>query len=210
MKVLRGKTYFYTKSLEDFDKLKHLFVNCKLQFYTYTPKTRSKIKMVLKGLPPGHSQEEVQSELQRKINFDEIRQFKKKVDSGNIVSIPVFLITFSSSTPVKSILAIKDICFNLITWEKYRSKNPILQCYNCQQFNHVAYNCNMPPHCMKCGQTHATITCTSNDANVCSNCSGQHRSNSKECPRYIMSLQNKVKRSAVSLPMVFIVHYTIT
>jgi len=59
-----------------------------------------------------------------------------------------------------------------------------IQCFNCQQFGHMQSDCTKPKICFKCGQQHENNPCTA-DKPQCSNCKGEHPSNSKNCPKII-------------------------
>ena len=85
-----------------------------------------------------------------------------------------------------------SVCIGFL---KYRVKlfvpKPI-QCYNCQQFGHVATNCKREKACVKCSLRHEG-QCNSDTA-VCVNCKGPHQSNSKDCPKRVEK-QKALKKS---------------
>lgn len=79
--------------------------------------------MILKGLPLEFLQKEIQTDLKGKIEFEEIHQFKKKLDDDSNVAIPIFLVTFPLLTPIEIILSVKEVCLNLIKCENYTSNS---------------------------------------------------------------------------------------
>ena len=78
---------------------------------------------------------------------------------------------------------------------KYRVKlfvpKPI-QCYNCQQFSHVATNCKRDKACVKCSLRHEGQCNT--DTAVCVNCKGPHQTKSQDCPQRLEK-QKALKKS---------------
>lgn len=63
---------------------------------------------------------------------------------------------------------------------------PVIRCYNCQRFGHVAGQCkNTSPVCARCGENHKVENCESaEDKRKCSNCGGEHSSAYKGCNKY--------------------------
>lgn len=62
--------------------------------------------------------------------------------------------------------------------------NPML-CKNCQKLGHTTKRCNGNPTCPQCSlPPHEKENCT---RTFCTNCSGEHSSTDKECPRYIQT-----------------------
>ena len=84
--------------------------------------------------------------------------------------------------------------FNLKVEEFIRPIRP-LQCFNCQQFNHVASNCPTKenPVCLKCGGQHSVQMCLSDEVK-CANCEEQHTSSYKLCPVFQSKLDEKLKK----------------
>jgi hypothetical protein len=86
--------------------------------------------------------------------------------------------------------------FNLKVEEYIKPIRP-LQCFNCQQFDHIASNCPIKdtPICIKCGGSHKAEACNSSELK-CVNCHQDHTSIYKLCPIYQDKLEEKMKKLA--------------
>lgn len=65
-------------------------------------------------------------------------------------------------------------------------KFKVIRCFNCQRFGHIARTCIYSQRCECCGRTdHLGEVCgVCVQEFCCANCSGNHRSSSKNCPIY--------------------------
>ncbi|GFW23127.1 PRE_C2HC domain-containing protein [Trichonephila clavipes] len=71
-----------------------------------------------------------------------------------------------------------------ITVEGFESRG-VIQCFQCNQFNHTAEHCNLTPKCLKCGDKHQTRDCQIKklDTPFCVNCQVHgHMANYSKCP----------------------------
>ncbi|GFY21174.1 PRE_C2HC domain-containing protein [Trichonephila clavipes] len=71
-----------------------------------------------------------------------------------------------------------------ITVEGFESRG-VIQCFQCNQFNHTAEHCNLTPKCFKCGDKHQTRDCQIKklDTPFCVNCQVHgHMANYSKCP----------------------------
>ena len=89
------------------------------------------------------------------------------------------------STTVKLYFNIPELPVKInLGFRTYKTKvfvpKPI-QCYNCQQFGHMQSNCTKTKIFYNCGQQHENKECTAVKPK-CTNCKGEHPSNSKTCP----------------------------
>ncbi|KAH7955385.1 hypothetical protein HPB52_000807 [Rhipicephalus sanguineus] len=57
-----------------------------------------------------------------------------------------------------------------------------LECRQCGRYGHVKETCNWPGSCIRCGQTHPEETDCQRLR--CVNCSGPHRTDTPDCPRW--------------------------
>lgn len=100
-----------------------------------------------------------------------------------------FLITTSENNQIKDLKNNAEMDRIKILWEDYVRKNPITQCYNCQQLGHGCNNCGKTPRCLKCAQNHITKECPIKERSEenrsklkCANCGGPHPANYRNCP----------------------------
>ncbi|GFT90407.1 PRE_C2HC domain-containing protein [Trichonephila clavipes] len=73
-----------------------------------------------------------------------------------------------------------------ITVEGFESRG-VIQCFQCNQFNHTAEHCNLTPKCLKCGDKHQTRDCQIKklDTPFCVNCQAPgHMANYSKCPLF--------------------------
>ena len=69
-------------------------------------------------------------------------------------------------------------------------KKPIIRCYNCQNFGHIAKHCRWICCCHQCGKNYQSFKNCDN-APDCNNCNKQgHPSSTRNCPKYIATQQN--------------------
>ena len=72
-----------------------------------------------------------------------------------------------------------------IMWEKYEVTQYIdksWQCFNCQEFGHLAKNCKKPPKCVLCAGIHTFSECSKQDIAVkCCNCGQNHTASYGGC-----------------------------
>lgn len=99
-----------------------------------------------------------------------------------------------------------------IGWERCRifDGTYIMQCFNCQGYNHKANECRSETICFKCHCNHKSKECTKEIVKKCINCNKEnkrlnlsldenHETISKECPVYINKLNLKKKRLGLDI-----------
>lgn len=188
-KYSKGKTLIYTNNSEDFKKVKLYLEGKKYGFHTFTLPDEKLLKLVLRGLPPTVTIDDIKEELkEQKVEVIKVTQISKNAE------YPLYSMLFSTGTKAQDILKIKTLCYCVISWEKpHRKPNPT-QCYRCQKFHHVAVNCTRVPKCLKCAGDHNVKDCDKIDEEEekCANCNEKHSANSKECSIFIkVSSQRK-------------------
>ncbi|KAL1445978.1 hypothetical protein WDU94_001892 [Cyamophila willieti] len=185
----KGKTLVYTNNPDDFKKVKSYLEEKKYGFHTFTLPDEKLLKLVLRGLPPTVTTEDIKEELKEQ-NFEvvKITQISKHSE------YPLYSILFSTGIKAQDILKIKTLCYCVISWEKPHKKPNPTQCYRCQKFHHVAVNCTRVPKCLKCAGDHNVKDCdkVEEEEVKCANCNQKHTANSKECSIFIkVSAQRK-------------------
>lgn len=98
--------------------------------------------------------------------------------------------TFQDSTAVRVNLRSSSIPSHVFMWRSRMNITPyipgIRQCFNCGQMNHATKFCKNNAKCLSCGlDSHTDGSSCSNKLN-CINCSGNHRSLSRDCPEIII------------------------
>ncbi|KAI5713820.1 hypothetical protein M8J76_016549 [Diaphorina citri] len=173
-----GKTHFYTHSEEDFKLLKTYLTEKQFQFHTFTLQTEKLVKIVLRGLPPTISEDDIKEELN-----DLGHKVEKVHQLSKNPQYPVYSLLFSPGTVLSNIFKIKTLCYCVVSWEKPHKKTNPTQCYRCQKFHHVANNCTRQKKCVKCSGDHHVKECNQEEE-LCANCNEHHSANSKVCEVY--------------------------
>lgn len=99
-----------------------------------------------------------------------------------------------------------------VGWEKCRifDGTHIMQCFNCQGFNHKASECRNEAVCFKCHGNHKSKDCTKEILNKCINCVREnkrlnlnldesHATINRECPVYRNKLSLKKRRLGIDI-----------
>lgn len=183
----------YTTNIGDYNALIKYINEAGVEYHTYTPKTEVEPRMVLKNMPPNVTVDEIINDLTiKKLNVKSVKQMIKKTDGGD-VKMPLFIVVFEKSTKTSDIVKHNKVCHCIIQWEKFKSTSGVTQCYNCQNFGHIAKNCHRQVKCLKCANNHSSKDCPNLASNVakCSNCGGGHTASDKTCEVYSKILQNQ-------------------
>lgn len=198
IKYKGNRIILQTYNKEDYSTVKQIITDSKMEYHTYTPKEDKDHKLVLKNLPPSISVDEIKTDLINKnIEVKSVIQITKKMSDNTIKPLPLYIVTVSNKIKIKDVYNIKKVCFCVISWEKYKSKFGITQCYKCQSFNHIAVNCYKKPKCVICAGSHLKADCdvTNSKDFKCANCSGNHLANSKDCSFYVRRLNDRQTKS---------------
>ncbi|GFU99383.1 nucleic-acid-binding protein from transposon X-element [Trichonephila clavipes] len=174
----------YTDTQPQHDTLKQLLTELKYPFYSFTPKHERPIKVVIKGLPRTTKTAEIQSDLHDLgFTINKVTQL-----TGNITKqlLSVFTISLPRNDYNMSIFNLKTLGYLSITVEGFESRG-VIQCFQCNQFNHTAEHCHLTPKCLKCGENHQTRDCQIKmlDTRYCVNCKVHgHMANYSKCPLF--------------------------
>lgn len=184
LKYKGNKIIFLTKNMEDYNTVQAEISKANLEYHTYTPEEKRAPRMVLKHIPPNVTPEEIKEDLATKdLNVTKVVQMFKKNSDNTIIKYPMYIISFPSGTPMAKIFSVKKVCQCIVSWEKIKSNNGIIQCYRCQSFGHVAENCHRVQKCLKCSGPHNIKECQET-LQKCANCKGNHNANERNCPEY--------------------------
>jgi DNA-directed RNA polymerase subunit RPC12/RpoP len=195
LKIQGERTRIQTASIDDHEKVKELLKKDKTEMYTFTPKDQKPISLCVKNISTDYSEDEIKEALEEQIE-EEILKVKHIARNNWLVQV-------KSAEARQRIRGLRYALGYKITVEGFRGQK-VLQCRNCQRFNHLAINCNMHYRCVKCGQNHGPNNCSipkkedNNKEEViecpdggfktivgkpvkCANCSQQHTANYKGC-----------------------------
>lgn len=102
------------------------------------------------------------------------------------------MVTLANLEFAKDIYNIYKLFFIKVKIEPYRISGPA-QCYKFQNFGHSSLQCGHSSRCVKCGKTHASISCIKplEVTPKCCNCGGAHTANYRGCPFYINHIKQK-------------------
>lgn len=182
-----------TTTYEDFNVLQYYLTTNKIQYFTYQKTADLPVKVVIKGLPPTTTEEEIMIELQsQQYPVLSVRQFKKlQIDPHTEerikVPLPMWVISIHNHPGIKEKIKSLTGLFHLtIKIEEYSGSSRPIQCYRCQRFGHKAQCCNLQPKCVKCAGSHFTNECSKDPSTpaTCTNCNGSHPANFRQCPRF--------------------------
>lgn len=193
------KTIINTQTEDSYRKMKaHLKERC-INYITYTPKADRKNILVVKGIHPSYTDEDIKEELKLEgipaIKVSIFRSTKAKDKKFNCHVVEV-----DKSTPIADIIKKTLILNQRVHWEHFKSSG-IGQCKNCQGYGHSATNCGMPYVCVKCKDKHAPGECPRKDSTgqdvYCANCKTTgHPANYKGCPVYKTKMAQKLQATA--------------
>ena len=98
--------------------------------------------------------------------------------------LPIISITCHTETVTKLLKNGLTILQKHYLCEPY--KKPVIRCYNCQLFGHIAKYCTKEPLCHLCGgKKHPNKNCVNRI--FCVNCKKEgHPSTSRECPTFLL------------------------
>lgn len=172
-------TRVFTKTPDDFRKLRKLFEQNEIEYHTFSLKDEKKLKVVLRGVPETITDEEMSSDLATKgYKFESVKRLRNKHKT-----FPLVLVNTERTEEGKKLLNCPDVLHAKISVEPKRRPTTQSQCYRCQRFGHVQRHCTAAYRCVKCAAFHPTWECTlaNNARPKCCHCGGPHPSSYREC-----------------------------
>lgn len=202
----RDRIIIKTLNVEDYNKVLDTVKSSKIECHTFNLPGTSPLKLILKGLPPNISPEEIKEDLiSRNFKVRVVKQFVKNVEKdGNKMELklPIYSVEFDPNTLAKDVFAHKKVCWCLIHWEKYKTKNRIIQCFKCQAYGHYAKNCFKNQKCVLCTGAHALDQCPlkhkPGQLLKCANCGKNHSAGSRDCDVYKRILESREKQNSAA------------
>ena len=153
-------------------------------FQTTKIQTKS---LAVKGVPTDITDSEFKDFLDlNKINVARAECLKRKTD-GRV--LPIFRLEISDPTEAEALISQNLVCHVtgiVYKVEEFRAPISVMQCYNCQCFDHSANSCRSKQKCLVCGGNHSDKRCPSRESrkSTCANCNGPHAAWYKGFPRY--------------------------
>ena len=217
LKLTKTAVQLLAKTKDVFSAVLSALKKNNIDFFTYNVAEDNPTKIVLQGLPE-ISIPDLKEEL-ASINITprDIKLLHKSNDND----YALYLLYFPKGTvKLQDLRKVKSIFHVVVSW-RYFTRRPTdaAQCHRCQRFGHGSRNCNLPPKCVKCGESHFTDKCSlpqranllvGNNAEVhkllvkCVNCNGNHTANFRGCvarKEYLEELEKrKKKKPAYSTP----------
>lgn len=129
----------------------------------------------------------------RRVTNVQIR--KKEGQNVNVINLPLHRIELSPKANNSEILDLTTLLYTRVKVELPRKKSELPQCKNCQGIGHSKNFCHRNPKCVKCGEDHASSSCTKprESKGQCANCRGDHTANYKGCPIFKEKLNSQHK-----------------
>jgi hypothetical protein len=145
----KNRTRVVTKDMVDYQAVKTFFNDHTLFYYTFYPKAEKPIKAVICHLPTNTPAEDIANGLVE-LGFDviSVRQMStahRSPEGSTSIALPLFLVTLPRTAKSQDLFKLFSLCHISIKVEPYKSQNTLMQCYNCQKFDHIWVNCKPPP-----------------------------------------------------------------
>lgn len=174
----------------------------KIEWYTYENKNDRPNKVIIRGLHPTCTKEDIMEELKTKgFNpIDAVNILKKeRIENSNKYNyrqLPIFRVTFHKDDSTEEIYKITNILKLKVKVEAFRPQTKLIpQCKRCQGFNHTKHYCQREARCVKCAGKHDTEECTFPKTIVpkCINCKGNHPASYRGCDvaKELQKIRNK-------------------
>lgn len=153
-----------------------------IYYHTYMLAEDKPLKAVLRGIPVGIADTEIEEDLRGQgFNIESARRMKK---NGN--PMPLVFINLKRQESSKNIFQLAHCCALKIQVEAPNKKKTIGQCYRCQKFHHTQRCCRAEIRCVKCAGEHRASECPRKreEKATCVNCGGEHPASYRGCPRF--------------------------
>jgi hypothetical protein len=195
-KVVRERRMIYTYKKTDYQKVQEKFREMKFQYHTYTPKDEIPKKLILKGIDPIYTVDEIYEDLfEQYAKVKDVHQLRSP-DQQKVYNI--YLVHFEPDTDLSYVKKlIRYVYKHKISWEHYQKKKSTAQCRRCQRIGHVEINCQMDRRCNRCTENHAEGQCAKKEDEkpTCVNCNQEHATGYKKCEYRINYQKSQARKN---------------
>lgn len=167
---------------EEYRKISQSLNDAKYPWHSFSDKQSRPLRVMARGLHPDTSIESIVNHLRSK-DFN-IENAVNILNNKTKQPLPLFMLTFDHTEDSKKVFDIKVIEYQSVKIEEVRKiSNRIVQCKNCQGYNHVKTYCHKPPRCVKCAGDHISADCPKprESKPICVNCGESHTANYRGC-----------------------------
>nr|AAT12844.1 gag protein [Drosophila melanogaster] len=172
------------KTMDAYNAIQNVLLEANIPLHSHQPKSAKGFQIVIRHLHQSTPTKWIESQLQDigiATKFIRAMQFR---DTRNPMRIHEVEVVPKADGSHLKVLLIKSLGGQTVKVERKRVSKDPTQCHRCQCFGHTKNYCRNPFKCMKCGQLHASVSCTKpkNLPATCANCNGSHVSSYKGCP----------------------------
>jgi hypothetical protein len=132
-----------TSTYQDYLNLQTFLKHHKVPFNLIQYNTSKPCRVVLKGILPTTPPKTIQDEL-LELGFS-VQNVIPMSAWGDRTPLPMHIIELDNVPQSQKILQLTHLCYIKISVEPYKGRTVPPQCARCQQFYHVAANCQAPP-----------------------------------------------------------------
>lgn len=201
IRYLNKSINIYAETKQDFYNIQKELKKDNVEYHSFTPKDEREQKFIVKAAPTTDPDLIKTIAENNNLPINNCIQLKSRKTGQPSTS---FLIHAPKKTPLQDFKQIQAIDNIRVRWEHYARAAGPSQCHRCQRFGHGSTNCNYPPRCVKCINSHLTKDCTliktPTSIAQCCNCLGPHTANYQGCPARAAAVAATSRKSPSTQP----------
>ena len=178
--LVKGGTEVRTSCNKDYKNLTKFLEENNVPFHLMREDTQT-LSVVIRGIPSDIKPDTINEALQAK-GFNALSIKNMLSPSG--VPYPMFAVELQKDPNSQNIFKLSGLCYYTVVVEGFRSRDQLIQCRNCQRFQHTIEMCRALPRCRICADSHNARECrlSLGIPPCCINCNGEHTADSSVCP----------------------------